>query len=160
MLQVKQRSRRGRVPDPAHEKAIPDEEPAHDRPQGDPGQIAPGELIDKITILQIKASASRTRRDCAMCATNWMCSRRRVMPRSRTVPRCASWRAIAAGDEALGHEDRIRRLREAARFRRGIHRAGPVRLSLERSSRRDQAADQRHARIFLIEEKQYVRYDA
>ena len=44
-------------------------------------EIAPGELIDKITILEIKAERITDRRDRGTCGTSSTCSRWHAMPR-------------------------------------------------------------------------------
>ena len=116
---------------------------APERPIAIPGAV--GELIDKITILEIKSRRIvDDRQGRATCAGNSGCSndslRRRGARPSRS--RRAEGRPRRGQRAALGRRGRNPPVRKERRVRRTIRRARPLRLCDQRSPRRDQARHQ------------------
>ena len=122
-------------------------------------EVSPGELLDKITILEIK---SQRIVDPA--------KRRNVAAELRAGSGAAAGaagdgRAGRAGRGAAGGQrgavaDRGRHppLRPGRRLRPALRRAGPLRLPHQRPPRRPEAARQRPAGLRVVEEKLYADY--
>ena len=111
--------------------------------------ISPGELIDKITILEIKSQRmsdavklANVRTELALLMDTWQAS-----PWS-AADIAAEWADLRAVNEKLW-VDRGRDPRQGTRraLRPGVHRAGPRGLRDQRRARRDQEAYQHAARL-------------
>ena len=110
--------------------------------------ISPGELVDKITILEIKsarmtdpAKLANVRTELTMLQDTWRAS----AYASHDI--ASQWAALRTINEKLWDVEDLIRDKERAHVRSGVHRARARRLRHERRARRRQARHQHAARL-------------
>ena len=107
--------------------------------------ISPGEMLDKITILRIKAArmsdaakVANVKHELALLEKTWRDSRRR----RRRISGTEEANLTRVNEELWVIEDDIRDEERASRFGRAIHRAGARGVRHQRRTRGDQEAHQ------------------